>query len=71
MGSLGRKLGPEFLDLTAFRYDIAKYEPLDAVNLFDILEQVSFDKYLRIPYQHFPETIFSVEDVAIIDEQSL
>ncbi|MDR0859746.1 MAG: hypothetical protein LBO09_01885 [Candidatus Peribacteria bacterium] len=70
MGSLGRKLTPEFEDLTAFPRDIAKYEPIDAVNFFTILEQ-PHSKYLRIPHQHFPESIFSTEEIGIIDAQML
>jgi hypothetical protein len=70
MGSFGRKLTPEIEDLTAFPNDIAKYEPIDAVNFFTILEQPSA-KYLRIPHQHFPESIFSTEDIGIINAEML
>jgi transketolase C-terminal domain/subunit len=71
MGSFGRKIAPELSDLSAFQYDIAKYEPLDMINLFHILEQNTSNTYIRIPHLHFPETIFSVEEMAIVDEQSL
>ena len=71
MGSLGRKLAPECTDLTAFQYDIAKYEPLDLLNFFDILEHSSGNTYIRIPHQHVPESVFAVEEIAVIDEQSL
>jgi hypothetical protein len=70
MGSLGRKLAPEWEDLTAFPREIAKYEPIDGVHFFSILEQ-SHAKYLRIPHLHFPESIFSTHDIAIIDTQML
>ncbi|GHV22451.1 hypothetical protein FACS189428_4540 [Clostridia bacterium] len=70
MGSLGRKLSPEYEDLSNFPRDIAKYEPIDAVNFFTILEQ-PHAKYLRIPHQHFPESIFSTEEIGIIDAQML
>lgn len=71
IGSFGRKISPELSEITSFTYDIAKYEPLDLVNFFTILENTSFNKYIRIPHQHFPESIFSVEDVAIVDAQTL
>jgi transketolase C-terminal domain/subunit len=71
MGSFGRKISPEVSDLTDFTYDIAKYEPFDVVNLFNILEHTAFNKYIRIPHLHFPESIFSVDDVAIVDAQTL
>ncbi|MDR2541538.1 MAG: hypothetical protein LBD11_07470 [Candidatus Peribacteria bacterium] len=70
MGSLGRKLAPEYEDFSNFPRDIAKYEPIDAVNFFTILEQ-PHSKYLRIPHQHFPESIFSTEEIGIIDAQML
>jgi hypothetical protein len=70
IGSFGRKLTPELEDLTIFPNDIAKYEPIDAVNFFTILEQPNA-KYLRIPHQHFPESIFSTEEIGIIDAQML
>jgi hypothetical protein len=57
-------------DLTAFSWDIPAYEPLDVVNFFTILEQ-DHAKYLRIPHQHFPESIFSTEDIGVIDAQVL
>jgi hypothetical protein len=69
MGSLGRKLTPEFQDITQPR-NLPTYEPLDLINLFQILEQ-PHAKYLRIPHQHFPESIFSTEEIGIIDAQTL
>lgn len=71
IGSFGRKISPELSEFTDFTYDIEKYEPFDLVNFFNILENTSFNKYIRIPHQHFPESIFSVEDVAIVDAQTL
>ena len=70
MGSLGHKMALESSDIEEFYYDIPKYEPLDAVNFFSILEQPS-RKYIRIPHQHFPESIFSTEEIGIIDESIL
>jgi hypothetical protein len=70
MGSFGRKTNSELGDIDALLREFPKYEPRDAVNVFSILEQPSA-KYLRIPHQHFPESIFSTEDIAIIDAQML
>jgi hypothetical protein len=68
MGSLGRKLKAELEDLPLLPAQREKYEPLDVVNVFSILEQ-PFTKYLRIPHLHFPESIFSTSDIAIIDKE--
>ena len=68
MGSFGKKLLPELDDLSYIPQRFAIYEPLDLVNFHDILSKEG-SKYLRIPHQHFPESIFSMEDLGIIDQQ--
>jgi hypothetical protein len=70
MGSISRKLAPEGADLTFLPSGIANYEPIDVANFFSILEQ-PHAKYLRIPHLHFPENIFSTQDIAIIDAHNL
>jgi hypothetical protein len=70
MGSIGKKLIPELEDLTILSSEIIAYEPIDIVNFFDILEQ-PHAKYFRIPHLHFPESIFTTEDIAIIDKQMI
>lgn len=70
IGSLGRKLNAEFQDMDPLPREFPKYEPLDLMNFFQILEQ-PHTKYLRIPYQHFPQSIFSTEEIGIIDAQML
>ncbi|MDR0282316.1 MAG: hypothetical protein LBI53_03165 [Candidatus Peribacteria bacterium] len=57
-------------DLASIPTNFALYEPLDLVNFHDILSKRE-SKYLRIPHQHFPESIFSVEDLGVIDQQLL
>jgi hypothetical protein len=70
MGSMGRKLTAELEDLTTLPAGITAYEPIDVVNFFSILEQPQ-SKYLRIPHLHFPESIFTTEDIAVIDQQMM
>ncbi|MDR2415218.1 MAG: hypothetical protein LBD75_00985 [Candidatus Peribacteria bacterium] len=70
MGSIGRKLTPELEDLTIFPPELKAYEPIDLVNFFSILEQ-PHAKYLRIPHLHFPESIFTTKEIAIIDKQMI
>jgi len=70
MGSIGRKLTAEWSDMEQLPRDFPKHEPLDIMNFFKILEQ-PHTKYLRIPFQHVPESIFSTEDLGIIDAQML
>ncbi|MDR0651002.1 MAG: hypothetical protein LBG59_06490 [Candidatus Peribacteria bacterium] len=69
-GSIDKKLSPELEDLTTLPSEIIAYEPIDVVNFFNILEQ-SHTKYLRIPHLHFPESIFTTEDITIIDKRMM
>lgn len=68
MGSLGRKISPELGDLQFVPKEYAVYEPLDLLTFQNILES-HHQKYLRIGHQHFPEDIFAVEEIGIVDQQ--
>ncbi len=71
MGSIGRKIAPEWEDLHHVLPSIPQYEPLDVKNLLEILQQW-WPAYIRVPYQEFPENIFNLADeVGIIDAQML